>query len=68
MVLTKNHGIDSDLWYSIGTPESHTYKRAECCPFAGFLVEVSTDVLILVEVLAEGLVLLVVLGLVEVLL
>ena len=42
--------------------------RAECCPYAGFLVEVSTDVLILVEVLAEGVVLLVVLDLVEVLL
>ena len=24
------------LWYSIGTPESHMYKRAYCCPYAGF--------------------------------
>ena len=36
MVLAKTHGIDMDLWYSIGTPESHTYERAECCPYAGF--------------------------------
>ena len=42
------HGIDSDSWFrqqqwywlrlfvSIGTPDSHTYKKAECCPYAGF--------------------------------
>ena len=29
-------GIDLDSWYSISTLESHTYKRAECCPYAGF--------------------------------
>ena len=40
MVLTKTHGIDMDslyynthgidldTWYSMGTPESHTYERA----------------------------------------
>ena len=31
------HGIDLDSWYRIGTAEWHTYKRAECYPFAGFL-------------------------------
>ena len=30
------HGIDLDIWHSISTPESHTYERAECCPYAGF--------------------------------
>ena len=29
-------GIDLDSWYSIGNLESHTYERAECCPYAGF--------------------------------
>ena len=24
-------GIKFDSWYRIGTPESHTYERAECC-------------------------------------
>ena len=43
MVLTKTHGIDNthgidlDSWYRIGTPESHTYMRAECYPYVGFL-------------------------------
>ena len=48
MVLTKihcidnthgidiTHGIDLDPWHNIGPPESHTYKRAECCQYAGF--------------------------------
>ena len=41
MVLTwthgidKAHGVDLDSWYRINTPESHTYKKAECCPYAG---------------------------------
>ena len=30
------HDIDINLWNSIGAPESHTYKRAQCCPYAGF--------------------------------
>ena len=30
------HCIDLDSWYRIGTPESHTYERAECYPYAGF--------------------------------
>ena len=34
----ETHIIDSDSWYIIGTPESHTYKRAKCCPYAGFCV------------------------------
>ena len=49
IVQKKNLGIDMDLgidntcgidlnpWYQIGTPESHTYKRAECCLYAGFV-------------------------------
>ena len=36
MVWTRNHCIDLDSWYSIGTTESHAYERAECCPYAGF--------------------------------
>ena len=35
--IDNTHGIDEDSWYIIGTPESHTYKRAECYPYAGFL-------------------------------
>ena len=35
MILT--HGIDLDSWYRIGTTESHTYERAECYLYAGFL-------------------------------
>ena len=44
MVLAKTygidntHGIDLNSWYSIGTSESHTYKRAECYPYAGFFL------------------------------
>ena len=33
MVLTTTHCIHLDSWYSTGTLESHTYKRAECCPY-----------------------------------
>ena len=29
--------MDFYLWYSISTLESHTYKRAKCCPYAGFI-------------------------------
>ena len=44
-VLTRTHGIDKDntqgidldKWYRISTPKSHTYERAECYPYAGFL-------------------------------
>ena len=48
--IDKTHGIDMDSLmvlrtpiimtlriYSIGTPESHTYERSECCLYAGFL-------------------------------
>ena len=41
MICTKTYGVDNtdgiDLnsWYSIHTPESHTYERAKCCPYAG---------------------------------
>ena len=34
--IDSTHGIDLDTWYSIGTPESHTYERAQCCPYAEF--------------------------------
>ena len=30
------NGIDLNSWYSIGTPESNTYDRAECCSYVGF--------------------------------
>ena len=33
--IDNTNGIDLDSWYRIGTPESHTYKRAECCRYAG---------------------------------
>ena len=51
MVLTRTHGIDIDSWYyntngidldswyRIGTPESHTYERAECYPYVGFFTK-----------------------------
>ena len=32
--IDNTHGIDLNSWYSIGTPESQTYKRAECYPYA----------------------------------
>ena len=35
MVQTWTHGIDLKSWYSIVAPESYTYKRAECCSYAG---------------------------------
>ena len=41
MVSATIHGIDLDSWYSISTLKSHTYKRAECCPNAGLLVDES---------------------------
>ena len=34
--IDKSHVIVLDSWYSIGTPESHMYKWAECCPYLGF--------------------------------
>ena len=33
--IANTNGIDLNSWYKIGTPESHTYKKAECCPYAG---------------------------------
>ena len=36
--IDNTHGIDLSSWYSIGTPESHTYERAECYPYAGFFL------------------------------
>ena len=36
--IDNTHGIDLDSWYRIGTPESHTYKRAECYLYAGFFL------------------------------
>ena len=44
--MDNTHGIDLDSWYSIGAPESHTYERAMCCPYAGFF-NVQTDKLTL---------------------
>ena len=38
-VICSPHGMES--WYSIGTPESHTYERAKCCPYAGFFISFS---------------------------
>ena len=37
--IDNTHGIDLNSWYSIDTPESHMYERAECCPYAGFLFD-----------------------------
>ena len=37
--MDNTHNIDLDPWYSIGTPKSHTYERAECCPYAGFALK-----------------------------
>ena len=36
--IFNTHGIDLNSWYSIGTPESHTYEGAECYPYAGFFL------------------------------
>ena len=36
LVIDNTHDIDADSGYSIGTPESHTYKRAKCCQYALF--------------------------------
>ena len=35
--IDNTHGIDLDSWYRIGAPESDTYERDECCPYAGFI-------------------------------
>ena len=35
--IDNTYGIHLDTLYSIGTPESHMYEMAECCPYAGFL-------------------------------
>ena len=35
MLLARTHGIEMDSWYG---SESHMYKRAECCPYAGLLL------------------------------
>ena len=38
--INNTHGIDWDSWYRIGTPESHTYERAECYQqYAEFFLE-----------------------------
>ena len=34
--IDNTHGIDLNAWYSIGTPELHTYERDERCSYAGF--------------------------------
>ena len=34
--IDNTHGVDVKSWHSISTPESHTNKRAKCCPYAGF--------------------------------
>ena len=45
MVLTRTHGIDNthnidlDSWYRNGTPESHTYERAEGYLYADFFLK-----------------------------
>ena len=52
--IDNTHGIVLNSWYSIRTSESHTYERAECCPYAGlfgtkmvfFLVETESYVAI----------------------
>ena len=36
--IDNTNGIDLDTWYRIATPESHTYERAECYPYAGFFL------------------------------
>ena len=44
MLLARTHGIDQtygidlDSCHRIGTPESHTNKKAKCCPYAEFLI------------------------------
>ena len=37
--IDNTHGIELNSWYSIGTPESYTYKRAECCPYEGIFLK-----------------------------
>ena len=36
--MDNTHGINLNSWYSIDTPESHTYERAECYPYTGFFL------------------------------
>ena len=42
--------MDLDSWYRIGTPESHTYGRAECCPYAGFFLDILRSYLLRLRV------------------
>ena len=56
--IGNNHGIDLNSWYNIGTPESHTYQRAECCLYVGFLLNFRNrnkiDLLLLWAVIGGG--------------
>ena len=52
--IDNTHDIDLDSWYSIGTPESHTYERAECWPYTDFLLCVSPLVRCIIECLTDG--------------
>ena len=36
--IDNTHDVDLSPWYSIGTPESHTYERDKCYPYEGFLI------------------------------
>ena len=36
--IVNTNGIDFNSWYRIGTPESHIYERAKCCPYAGLFL------------------------------
>ena len=46
------HGMDLDSWYRLGLMVwtwthgivSHTYKRAKCCPYAGFKKYIYSEV------------------------
>ena len=40
--VDNTHGIDLNSWYSIGTTKSHTYKRAQCCPYEEFFLKFKT--------------------------
>ena len=35
-LVQKNHFIDMDSWYSIGTSESDIYEMAKCCHMLDF--------------------------------
>ena len=54
MVLTTSMVLTLDSWYRIGTPESHTYERSECCPYAGFFWRSSSDNQSLLPILRCG--------------